>query len=85
LIAGEKISLNIEIRTSNPNLRRNSWFTKPSDNIKLSFSKENVNYTINRGLKKGKYIIELAPIKSAHASDPNLISISIDGEKYTKF
>lgn len=38
-----------------------------------------MSYVINHGIKKGRYVIELSPIKKALSSDPNIITLTING------
>jgi len=46
VIAGKTTSFVLEIRTTNANLRANTWFASMTDSIKLSFSTESVAYQI---------------------------------------
>jgi hypothetical protein len=73
----------MELRTTNANLRVNQWWATPADKIKLAFSKESVPYVINYGIKKGRYVVELSPIKKALATDPNVITLTINGVELT--
>jgi len=70
------------MRTTNSNLRANSWFETPSEKIVLKFSDEKVKYSIEKGIKKGRYVINLAPLKSSTEDKPNEITVEIDGKVF---
>jgi len=69
----------MELRTTNANLRANTWFTNPSEKIILKFSQVAAPYTISNGIKKGRYIIRISPIKSTDELVGNIITINING------
>lgn len=75
LVAGDSISFDLEIRTTDKEKRSNRWFESPEEAIKFTFEKEVVHYTISKGSVKGRYVIEMSP----KVSGKNKIFLEIDG------
>lgn len=76
--AGEQVTLMVEIRTENKNLRSNSWFQDLSADIRLSFSSEQLEYAVSKGNAKGRYQISLTPTRAGE----NLVSFEIKGSPF---
>ena len=84
--AGENVSLTIELRTTNPNFRRNQWFDDPMSSIKLQFKYEeysNYNIKIVPDVTD-RYLVTLISNKTYYLEDPNEISFIIEGVKFTQ-
>lgn len=78
--AGVSASFQVYIMTTNPNLRRNEWFEDISI-IQLQFAQDNgkVNYTVERGERKGIYKITVNS-KISYVVNPNKINVTINSE-----
>lgn len=61
------------MRTTNPKMRRNMWYSDPSANIKLKFKEDDANpsvisYSVVKGDKKGRYVISIKSFKAYEKS-----------------
>jgi hypothetical protein len=79
VIAGEQTSFTLEIRTTDPSKRSNRWFENLKESVQLTFSGENVKYTLSQGTVKGRYVIQFTPTVAGQ----NVVSIKITGQDFT--
>jgi len=75
-VAGQNVTVELELRTSNKALRANSWFTDITNKFALTFSGEQLQYNITKGTLPGRYLINVVPTKATQA---NVIEFSIEG------
>jgi hypothetical protein len=47
VVAGQTVAINLDIRTTNKDLRRNQWFTDLQNSVVCTFSGENVTYSVS--------------------------------------
>lgn len=79
VVAGESFKVDIELRTTNAQLRANTWV--PLSMIVCEFSDEKIEYTVAKGSARGKYVITFKAKQSTVTA--NVMSIKIKNELYT--
>lgn len=86
-VAGESTTFTIELRTTLPNYRRNEWYSKPMEALKLKFkyNQTTIYYNIVPGDITDRYFVTIKANETHPIDDSNLITLLIEGVTFTKY
>jgi len=73
--AGKSVTIDIELRTTNKNLRANMWFSDIANKFKATFSGEQLTANFAKGSLPGRYQMTVTP----KLANVNVVEFTIEG------